>query len=157
MGWGDPGTYFPDREQPAALPDFIRASNKKIIFCDDHFQTTRFGTGWAWDDYHFTYQCERNAFPIYGNRLWILRSGDEITVTPAYLTSLLKVSTDSVSDEGKTEWGDGYFYTYNPIESIEEVEVPVTFLKMMFSIHGQKQQGRKYYLPINHYLLMRCI
>ena len=128
-GGGDPGTYFPDREQPAALPDFIRASNKKIIFCDDHFQTTRFGTGWAWDDYHFTYQCERNAFPIYGNRLWILRSGDDITVTPAYLTSLLKVSTDSVSDEGKTEWGDGYFYTYNPIESIEEVEVPVTFFK----------------------------
>jgi D-alanyl-D-alanine carboxypeptidase/D-alanyl-D-alanine-endopeptidase (penicillin-binding protein 4) len=128
-GGGDPGTFFPAIDSPAVLPAFIRSSAKNIVFSDSHFLTTRFGKGWAWDDYPFTYQCERNAFPIYGNRLWVTRSGDSLTVTPAYLSTLLKVAKDSVNTTGKSEWGEGYVYTYSAEKKTDEIEIPITFFK----------------------------
>lgn len=128
-GGGDPGTFYPDIDVPGALPDFISASDKTIVFSDQHFRSARYGRGWSWDDYPHTFQCERNAFPVYGNRLWINRRHDTISITPSYLIPLLKINTDTIAAKGKSEWGDGYFYTYNPQDSTDEVELPITFFK----------------------------
>ncbi|HEY3385320.1 MAG TPA: D-alanyl-D-alanine carboxypeptidase, partial [Saprospiraceae bacterium] len=98
-------------------------------FSDNHFQTTRFGKGWAWDDYPFTYQCERNAFPIYGNRIWIQRTHDTLTIVPSYLASVIQVVKDTFTDTGKSEWGDGYYYTYDGKHEAAEEEIPITFFK----------------------------
>lgn len=128
-GGGDPGTCYPDIKSPSALTDLIRSSDKKVVFSDQHFRTTRYGEGWAWDDYPYAYQCERNAFPIYGNRLWINRHNDTIRITPPYLSSLIKIDSDTIAEKGKSEWGDGYFYTYDSRDSIDEVALPITFFK----------------------------
>jgi serine-type D-Ala-D-Ala carboxypeptidase/endopeptidase (penicillin-binding protein 4) len=128
-GGGDPGTSFPDITAPSALTTFIRSTDKRVVFADQHFRTTRFGKGWAWDDYPYTFQCERNAFPIYGNRLWITRSGDSVRVTPSYLSPIVRVKKDSISIAGKTEWGDGYFYRYNPGQKSAQRQVPITFFR----------------------------
>ncbi|HJW31123.1 MAG TPA: D-alanyl-D-alanine carboxypeptidase, partial [Saprospiraceae bacterium] len=73
--WGgaDPGTSYPKIDSLSNLVRLLRTTNKTIVFSNAHFQTTRFGRGWAWDDHPNSYQCERNAYPIYGNRLWIDR------------------------------------------------------------------------------------
>jgi D-alanyl-D-alanine carboxypeptidase/D-alanyl-D-alanine-endopeptidase (penicillin-binding protein 4) len=129
--WGgaDPGTINPDIPMPSSLVDMIRNSDKEIYFSDQYFQTTRYGKGWAWDDYPFYYQCERNAFPIYGNRLWIDRQKDSITMFPHYLAPLLTITRDSFADAGKSEWGDGYFYTYDSLSKTDFEEIPITFFK----------------------------
>ena len=128
-GGGDPGTFYPDIDSSCAMADLIKSSDKKIVFSDQHFRAPRYGEGWAWDDYPYAYQCERNAFPIYGNRLWINRHSDTIRITPGYLTPLVKINVDTLADKGKSEWGDGYYYTYDPRDTMDEVALPITFFK----------------------------
>jgi D-alanyl-D-alanine carboxypeptidase/D-alanyl-D-alanine-endopeptidase (penicillin-binding protein 4) len=128
-GGGDPGSYYPDNLIAGSLPDFIKASDKTIVFSDDHFMTTRFGKGWMWDDYPHPYQCERNAYPVYGNRVWLKRTEDTTSITPKYLASLVSINRDIESDAGKSEWGDSYYYKYDPELKSEEVEIPITFFR----------------------------
>ncbi|HUR30207.1 MAG TPA: D-alanyl-D-alanine carboxypeptidase, partial [Saprospiraceae bacterium] len=75
-GGGDPGTKYPDINSTSLLVNFLNRSEKTIIFSNHHFQTERFGHGWAWDDYTNSFQPERTAFPIYGNRVWVERVKD---------------------------------------------------------------------------------
>ncbi len=128
-GMADPGTLYPNKDSATALINLIRKSDKTIIFSNHLFQTARFGKGWAWDDHPHAYQCERNEFPIYGNRLWIDRSGDSISVTPAYFTSILKVTRDTTSKVDRSEWGDQYSYNYIPAVSKEIKTIPITFFR----------------------------
>jgi len=144
-GGGDPGTYYPDITAPSNFVEFISQNPKLIYFADSHFQTTRFGKGWAWDDYPNAYQCERNAFPIYGNRIWIERSQDTISITPSYVTPLVHIVKDSFSDSGKSEWGDTFTYSYDSTRMKDEEEIPFTFsrndLKFCWSIATSRQIG----------------
>ena len=128
-GGGDPGTLYPEIDTTSYFIEFLKKNPKFIYFSDHHFQTTRFGKGWAWDDYPYTYQCERNAFPIYGNRIWIQRTHDTLRIVPTYLASVIQVVKDTFNDTGKSEWGDGYFYTYDGKHETEEEEIPITFFK----------------------------
>lgn len=112
-GAGDPGTYYPDINMESALIDLLKSTDKKIVFSNDHFTTGRYGRGWAWDDHMFTYQAERNAFPIYGNRLWIERFGDSIVVVPDYAAILLNVEKGSETNATRNELGTQYTYQYN--------------------------------------------
>src|SRR4030095_10903117 len=94
-GAGDPGTLYPDIHGNAHIIDFLKSINKTIVFSDNHFTTTRHGTGRAWDDYPYNFQTERTAFPIYGNRLWIDRIGDSISITPGYFKEILTLKKDT--------------------------------------------------------------
>jgi serine-type D-Ala-D-Ala carboxypeptidase/endopeptidase (penicillin-binding protein 4) len=129
--WGaaDPGTLYPDIHSTSPIIDFIRLSDKKVYFSNSHFRTERFGAGWAWDDYPYTFQCERNAFPVYGNRIWIENTDGTIKVTPSYLLPLVSIKKDSVFSAGKSEWGDDYIYTYTPQTKDDTVTIPITFFK----------------------------
>ncbi|MFN0036567.1 MAG: D-alanyl-D-alanine carboxypeptidase/D-alanyl-D-alanine-endopeptidase [Saprospiraceae bacterium] len=40
----------------------------------DNFQDTRFGPGWAWDDYNEGYSAERSAMPIFGNLMTVKKT-----------------------------------------------------------------------------------
>jgi serine-type D-Ala-D-Ala carboxypeptidase/endopeptidase (penicillin-binding protein 4) len=128
-GMADPGTLYPDIDSATTLLNLIHSSDKTIIFSNQLFQTSRFGRGWAWDDHPHSYQCERNEYPIYGNRIWIERVGDTITVTPPYFSSLLTVTKDSISKVDRSEWGDQYMYHYNQAASKDHKTIPITFFK----------------------------
>lgn len=112
-GGGDPGTYYPDIHNSSPLITFLRDSDKKIIFSDAHFLTGRYGRGWAWDDYDYSFQAERTAFPIYGNRLWIERFGDSLSITPTYIDPVLSIRKDTFDLLTRNEWGTQYQYHYN--------------------------------------------
>lgn len=142
-GGGDPGTFYPDIEAPSYMVSLISQNPGFIFFSDQNFQTTRFGKGWAWDDHPYTYQCERNSFPIFGNRLWIQRTEDTISVIPSFLTSLINIKRDSFTDTGKSEWGDGYFYTYDTTRLKEEEEIPITFFKNDLKYCWAEATGRQ--------------
>ena len=128
-GGGDPGTKYPKIDSSSALVDFIMQSDKKVFFSNSHFRSERFGKGWMWDDYLYNYQCERNAFPLYGNRMWINRIQDTITITPQYLAPNVAIVTDTFNKVVKTEWGEDYTYTYNEKQELDHREIPITFFR----------------------------
>ena len=128
-GGGDPGAKYPEIDADAPLVDFIKSTNKKVFLSNSHFQTERFGKGWAWDDFPYKFQCERNAFPIFGNRIWIVRRKDTIDITPAYLMPVFRFGTDTIAKASKSEWGEGYTYTYDPKVLTDQRQIPITFFK----------------------------
>ncbi len=128
-GAGDPGTRYPNIESGSLLVDLIRYTDKKIIFSNHHFQTSRYGSGWAWDDHVYNYQCERNSIPLYGNRIWIERIGDTISITPRYFAPLVEIHKDSISAISRSEWGDAYRYDYLSSRRREVKTIPITFFK----------------------------
>ncbi|MEP6793940.1 MAG: D-alanyl-D-alanine carboxypeptidase [Saprospiraceae bacterium] len=128
-GGGDPGTLYPDIKASSTLIDFLKSSDKKIIFSDAQFKTTRYGDGWAWDDYPYSFQCERTPFPIYGNRLWIDRNQDTISVSPQYFNQILSIKKDTTESKGRNDWGNAYFYHYNPVLKQAHVTIPVSFFE----------------------------
>ncbi|MFZ1678844.1 MAG: D-alanyl-D-alanine carboxypeptidase [Saprospiraceae bacterium] len=128
-GGGDPGTLYPDIKASSPLIDFLKSSDKKIIFSDAQFKTTRYGDGWAWDDFSYSFQCERTPFPIYGNRLWIDRKHDTITVSPKYFNQILNTKRDTAESKGRNDWGNTYFYHYNPGINEAHVTIPISFFE----------------------------
>ena len=57
-GAGDPGTLYPERDTINTFVGILRQTEKVIVFSNYHFQTTRYGKGWAWDDHPNDYQAE---------------------------------------------------------------------------------------------------
>jgi len=141
-GGGDPGSKYPEIDSTAPLVDFITKTNKKVFLANSHFQTERFGKGWAWDDFPYKFQCERNAFPILGNRIWIDRRKDTIDISPAYLMPVFRFGTDTIAKASKSEWGEGYSYTYDPIAATDQRQIPITFFKNDIQYIWSEATGR---------------
>jgi len=141
-GMADPGTLYPDIDSANALLNLLHSTDKTIIFSNQLFQTSRFGKGWAWDDHPRSYQCERNEYPIYGNRIWIDRVNDTIKVTPAYFSSILTVTKDSISKVDRSEWGDQYMYHYKPNVPVEHRTIPITFFKNDMNFIWREATGK---------------
>ncbi len=128
-GAGDPGTGYPNIKADNALVNFLSQTDKVIVFSNAHFKARRFGQGWAWDDYPYAFQCERNALPLYGNRIWFEKSEDTIQVIPNYLTSAVSIQSGPVTGTAKSEWGDRYIFTSNPSIKRERLSIPITFFE----------------------------
>ena len=145
-GGGDPGTLYPDKQGSSAFLDFLKSTNKTIVFSNDHFKAERYGSGWAWDDYPFGFQCERTAFPMYGNRLWIDRTEDKITVTPSYFSKIVTVKKDTVERKGRNEWGDYYDYHFAPEIKEAHVSIPISFFEKDLKLIWSEATGKEIYM-----------
>ncbi|HZV71544.1 MAG TPA: D-alanyl-D-alanine carboxypeptidase [Saprospiraceae bacterium] len=128
-GGGDPGTFYPDINEQSPFIDFLKSTEKSILFSNAQFNTTRYGKGWAWDDFPFSYQCERTAFPIYGNRLWVDRNYDTISITPKYFNQVISVKPDTSESKGRNDWGNMYFYNFDSLIPEAHVTIPISFFE----------------------------
>ena len=142
-GGGDPGTNYPNIHQKSALIDFLKATDKTIIFSNQHFQTARFGSGWAWDDYPYNFQIERTAFPIYGNRLWVERSHDTIALTPKYFNLVFTSKKDTVQKLSRNEWGTQFLYQYDLHQPYSISTVPVSLFENDIRFVWEEAAGKK--------------
>jgi D-alanyl-D-alanine carboxypeptidase/D-alanyl-D-alanine-endopeptidase (penicillin-binding protein 4) len=86
-GAGDPTLYNSRVYGTNEVLNFLKTSTKPLYFSSANFHTTRFGLGWAWDDYNGNYQPERSALPMYGNVLTGNLKGKELTITPSRFTT----------------------------------------------------------------------
>ncbi len=141
-GGGDPGTLYPDIHAESPFIDFLRRTDKTIVFSNAQFLTPRLGKGWAWDDFSYSYQCERTAFPIYGNRLWIDRNQDTITVIPHYFNQLLSIRPDSIEKAERNEWGNQYIYHYRPSLPESHLTVPIAFFENDMRLMWREALGK---------------
>ncbi|UXP31914.1 D-alanyl-D-alanine carboxypeptidase [Reichenbachiella agarivorans] len=67
-GTGDPSFLNPDFPNQPVF-DFLRQSKYTLVYVEPRFLDDTQAAGWAWEDYEYYFQPERNGFPIYGNTL----------------------------------------------------------------------------------------
>jgi len=85
-GTGDPAFLYDKVVPDSSFAFFLPSRQEKVIlYSQTNFMDNRFGAGWAWDDYPYTYQVEKSPFPIYGNRVTFSNStGNNLTILPVY-------------------------------------------------------------------------
>ena len=86
-GTGNPGFLHPRLLIGDRTFEFLNVSKKQIYFDDSNFKDKHFGSGWAWDDASYTYQCEKSSLPIFGNVTLVQKPKDtyQINVIPPVL------------------------------------------------------------------------
>ena len=102
-GTGDPGLLYADFNSEKTL-DFLRNSDKKLFLLSSNFTESKFGPGWAWDDFNGYYSAERNAFPLYGNIVEFDFKKDQNS--PKSYPDIFK---DSISTEKSENLGAGVY------------------------------------------------
>ncbi|MFN4080219.1 MAG: D-alanyl-D-alanine carboxypeptidase/D-alanyl-D-alanine-endopeptidase [Saprospiraceae bacterium] len=71
-GMGDPSFLHPRFEAWAGVgAEFLSRIPLALALCSPSQSPDRYGSGWAWDDYMYPFQCERGAFPLYGHMLQV--------------------------------------------------------------------------------------
>ncbi len=91
-GTGDPSLLNPIFDHLDYIVPFLSNTQKPIYISFENFQDEYFGNGWAWNDYPYYYQCEKNALPLYGNMIKYEKSnnGNHPDLKPVYFNSYLK-------------------------------------------------------------------
>ena len=94
-GTGNPLNLNPDFSNNNYTIEFLKTHSNNLFYCQDNFQDEKFGSGWAWDDYLYYYQLEKNAFPVFGNRLRVSYLNDSISIKPGFLKNSISYIQDS--------------------------------------------------------------
>lgn len=142
-GGGDPGTGYPSIHDKSSLIEFLKKTDKSIIFSNQHFQTGRFGSGWAWDDFPYNFQTERTAFPIYGNQLWVERFHDTLVLTPRYFNLVFTSKKDTIQKFTRNEWGTKFLYQYNRHRPYSVSSIPVSLFENDIRFIWEEATGKK--------------
>ncbi|WP_240473019.1 D-alanyl-D-alanine carboxypeptidase [Eudoraea adriatica] len=83
-GTGNPSLLHPFLKDSSVIR-FLKGY-KNISINLNNFTDTRFGPGWAWEDYDGYYAAERSGLPIFGNVVTIYKT-DSLQVIPGYFRS----------------------------------------------------------------------
>lgn len=98
-GTGDPSFLYKNVYNNLRIFAFLKESDKKLYFSTENFNTTHFGSGWAWDDYNDYYSTERSSFPLYGNIFSIKAQRGSVEVLPSYFRKYLTIE----QEQGKSK------------------------------------------------------
>ena len=101
QGTGDPTFLHPKFDNQRVL-NFLKNSDKKLIFHARNFADTSVGLGWSWDDYAKNYSPERNAFPIAENLVSIERRGNTIQSFPRLFQQEIQIKENEFARESYT-------------------------------------------------------
>lgn len=77
-GAGDPSFLNPLLPKDTSVLSFLKNTTKKLYFSGHNFKDVRFGPGWSWDDYNYTYQTEKSPLPIYGNNVTFSQKNNQL-------------------------------------------------------------------------------
>ena len=97
-GAGHPSLLHPELPQAdSVVINFLRQQPGQLYYCAGNFTGTRYGAGWAWDDYAYGYQRERSPLPLYGNAVHFRRDSTisrGFFVDPPYFTQFVGLDAD---------------------------------------------------------------
>lgn len=90
-GTGDPSLWHPDLPLDQSVEQLLSDTTKQLFYCPSNFMDQRYGSGWAWDDYLYSYQVEKSALPVFGNSIQIKKKKeDKLTIViPNYFEHLI--------------------------------------------------------------------
>ncbi len=144
---GDPSFLNPKFKNTVAF-DFLKDSDNELIYLESNWQDNGLGSGWAWDDYNYSFAAEKSAFPVYGNLLEIEYSGDEnIKARPSLFRDSIS-KTDIASSVKRLPNKNQFTYSQNsgpfdrkiPFLTSEELSIALLkdTLKKPISIQNKK-------------------
>ncbi len=129
-GTGDPSFLNPHLQQNQQVFNFLKNSKEQLLFCPANFKDQRYGSGWMWGDFPYSYQAEKSPFPVYSNVAHFRQAepGSAIEVRPKFLKNLLRYdSTLQMEDYiGRDEF-DNQFTVNTIAPRGKEVEWHVPF------------------------------
>jgi serine-type D-Ala-D-Ala carboxypeptidase/endopeptidase (penicillin-binding protein 4) len=103
-GMGDPSFLYSNVSGNNKVIDFLASRPQKIFFSQSNFNTDRFGPGWAWEDYNYSFSPERSPFPIYGNCLkFKLDNKNKPVLSPRYFSKHLVLGDSTQQDQSAVE------------------------------------------------------
>lgn len=126
-GTGDPSMLY------APLPpsqgfQFLDEFNGPIVLVYPQAEYDKYGVGWSWDDYNYTYSVERNNFPIYGNAMTFnLDSATGLLSTPQGFFKRYVMLGDTLPSARMVRDFHSNLLTYHPSESPEAKEFGIPF------------------------------
>ncbi len=109
QGTGDPTLLHPYFKDSSTI-NFLK-QKKNIVLNTSNFNDSKYGPGWAWEDYAIYFSPERGGFPMYGNTLTIHKK-DSLNCMPEYF----KDSIISFNFRYGREEHSNTFYTPSKIE-----------------------------------------
>lgn len=80
-GTGDPTLLHPYFGDSTAIK--LAQNHRNIFLHLNNFKESRYGPGWAWEDYDLYFSPERNSIPMYGNVVTITNN-DSLMVSPGH-------------------------------------------------------------------------
>jgi serine-type D-Ala-D-Ala carboxypeptidase/endopeptidase (penicillin-binding protein 4) len=72
-GTGDPSFLHYRFAKNDSLIQFLKRDSANVYLSRSNDETSRYASGWAWDDYNDYYQAENTSLPIYGNVLTAIK------------------------------------------------------------------------------------
>ncbi|MDN5202018.1 D-alanyl-D-alanine carboxypeptidase [Fulvivirgaceae bacterium BMA10] len=128
-GTGDPSLLHPDTLTSPTLT-FLKNRSEKLYYSDKNYAGTKFGPGWAWDDYNDSYSAEITTLPIFGNLVRFDASGNkELPKTfPHYFEDSLQVFTSYTTNGNLIQREvDGNQFTYFVLKDSIEKQLKIPF------------------------------
>jgi len=114
-GTGDPTWMHPYFKNNGAI-EFLKQFDSIFLYLDN-YEGEKFGPGWAWEDYPYTFSPEMTALPLYGNVLTI-ETNDSLNVVPQYFSSQVQLK----KNRSAREWKENRFYMAP--ENKDTIEIP---------------------------------
>jgi D-alanyl-D-alanine carboxypeptidase/D-alanyl-D-alanine-endopeptidase (penicillin-binding protein 4) len=111
---GDPTFLHPEFEEQPGYTSLTSLLSDSLILHPPLHPITHYGPGWSWEDYNYYFQLERSWMPIFGNRVNVQSTLDEITISPSFFAPFVNVDADK-------KYRDPDYNIFNyPIESLSE-------------------------------------
>ena len=113
-GTGDPSFLNPHLEQNNAVFDFLKNRPEALLFCPANFRDNRYGEGWMWSDYPYSYQAEKSPFPVYGNVAHFVQNDTThgLQIVPSFLKDELFYDPSLSEDDyiGRLEFDNRFSF-----------------------------------------------
>jgi serine-type D-Ala-D-Ala carboxypeptidase/endopeptidase (penicillin-binding protein 4) len=124
-GTGDPSFLYKFTHQNRIIFDFLKTTEKSLYFSPTNFNTTHFGSGWAWDDYNDVYTVERSPFPVYGNIFTVEGDRSIIKVQPPLLERHFTLKEELATAKVIRKIDNNDFLVYPSDRKKFELDVPM--------------------------------
>jgi serine-type D-Ala-D-Ala carboxypeptidase/endopeptidase (penicillin-binding protein 4) len=113
---GNPSFLNPVLNDTSNYQMLIKADS--LVLSSTNFTASRFGPGWAWDDYQYSYSPERSAFPIYSNLATFTLDSvtTNLTITPSFLSDSVAIIEGERFQVERQEENNRFLVTTGPCE-----------------------------------------
>lgn len=121
---GDPTLLHPDYKQHP-IANFLQ-KNPLVTVVKSNWKDTRWGNGWAWNDFDAGYMAERSAAPVYGNVVNFLKKGNQLQIVPKFFKDSLTLFGNLQSGNFSIDrnFTDNSFLLKNSNRKFSDTEIP---------------------------------